>query len=598
MSFIMSEHPVPGALATWVSDQNVVFHQALGLADLESLRTIQSDKTLFRVGSISKVFTAIGALRLVEQGLLDLDTDIHHYLQERLIDDLFDSPVTLRHLLTHTAGFDDRHIGKSVRNREEVPPFSEVMSSMLPARFIDSGEIASYSNFGVALAGYLIEVASGRPFADYMYEEVFAPLGMVRTTFDPDESLAGEMMTGYFHRFGMAQPLTLDYLLDAPAGQMVSTGADMIMFMKAVLSGHGLEEAGVLSREMTDVMMSLQFRHHPRHDNGYGFLWNISEYGGHRFVGHDGGYIGVAARLMFFPEHDAGLFVVANSMDFGFIARVTDLLIDSYLESPDFEEKRARDMPLSRYEDDRSLSDFTGTWRDTRYSRASMTKMAVLAGLMGNEMTTAVEEDTLLTMPMLHGGTRRLVQTEPLLFESLDDDYFLAFREESGCITHVFTSGNTALERIGPLESRMLHVVLLFTAFLLFGVITFFYPVAFFLRWLQGLKPVVTTISSGEWVISGLYTLGLLGSVLAVYHSGVHQVITGFGYGVPRVFYITFLLPWIALIYTLLHLIQLINGYRSGSLSRFRTTGSALIVLFSMVTFLSLFYWNLVGWRF
>jgi CubicO group peptidase (beta-lactamase class C family) len=389
--------PAPGAVVIWIQNDSTHVFETLGFADVSENRVIDPDNTIFRIGSISKAVNAIGVLNRVEASLLQLDEDINSYFVHPIISGRFEKPVTLRHLLTHTAGFDDKFIGKSSRTREEARPLKEVMQGELPVRVIEPGEISSYSNFGAALSGYLAEHVSGVIYSELMDSILFRPLGMYQSSFDPNKEALRHFMTGYFPLQDGMTPLEYDYLHDAPAGTMVSTARDMERLMKVLLDPDGLENAGVLSREMTEEMMQIQFTHHPELSGGVGYLWNIFDYNGHRVIGHDGGYIGSSARLFLLPDHHAAMFIAVNMMDFSFISRVTDLLTTTLL--PDAGKGEQVFSVPERYISDRPLRDYAGTWRNTRYSKHSFTKFGVMVGIMGQEINTGIENDTLLTLP-------------------------------------------------------------------------------------------------------------------------------------------------------------------------------------------------------
>jgi CubicO group peptidase (beta-lactamase class C family) len=585
-------HNTPGALVVWVKDGQVVTNSGFGYANLDEKRPVEPARTLVRVGSISKPFTGIGILNSIEAGELELRTDVNTWFDRPVVDDRYAIPVTLEHLLTHTAGFDDRYIGKSARTVEGAVPLRETVRKLLPDRVIEPGVIASYSNFGVALAGYVLEHVSGKPFARVMNDRVFSPLGMVNTSFDPDNDALAELMTGYFENGGQLNPLGYDYILDAPAGQMVTTGDDMARFMLQMLDPEGLQAAGVLSAGMTAEMMQTRFTHHPELNGAYGYLWSISDYGGHPVIGHSGGYIGVAARLLFFPQHNAALFVAVNTMDFGFIGEVIDFFTQNYLPEP---EKAAGPPKRAAFDDGHGWHAFTGTWRETRYSRKSFTKFGVLIGMMGNEMKTGSIGDSLLTMPTHTGEMRRLRRVGPVLFQSLDDDYMLAFREHQGKITHVFTSGTTALERLHPMEVRMFHMILIPVMLTIFAIITLFYPGIWLYRRIRGVRTSVRQKNLYEWGIAAFYTFGILLYVPVMAQVPAHEFAIGFGYGVPAGVYVLTLFPLAALLLTLFYPVHLFRRRLPFDREMVR---AGLIIMASVVLFLALNYWNLAGWRF
>lgn len=589
---VFEQHNSPGAVLIWVEGDSTLIFETYGLANIDEDRRIDPENTIFRVGSISKPFTSIGVLNGVERGLLGLDKDINTYFDEPLIRDSYQSPLTLRHLLTHTGGLDDHFIGKSSRTKEQALTLEESVQKLLPPRIIESGEIATYSNFGAALAGYLLQHTDGREFSEIIYDEVFRKIGMKNSSFDPGEEALSNFMTGYFAEEDGLIPLKYDYIHDSPAGMMVTTARDMERFMHLILTPGGLEDSGILSREMTSEMQSIQFTHHPKAEGGFGFLWNIFEYKGHRVIGHDGGYIGMSARLFFFPEHDAALFAATNTMDFGFISDVTDSLTANLLPRLDSKEDNA--IPDQRFTGDPPLSEYAGTWRHTRYTKGSFTKFAVLAGIMGQEMITKTAGDSLLVMPKPGGESRRLVRVEPNLFQSVDDNYYLAFRESEGQVTHVFTNGTSALEKLHPLETRTIQLSLVAGSYLFFVLIAIGYPILFLYRKFRKQNKATTLLSRNELYIALAYCSSLV--IFAMIGSAVpsHEMAIGFGYGVPVHVYITTLMPYLALFLTLLLGIHIVRTKES----LLRKTGSLFIVTVSVLLFCCLWYWNQVGWRF
>lgn len=592
---IFSEKNIPGAVVIWIQQDSILYLETFGYANIEQERPIHPEKTLFRVGSISKPFTAIGVLNRVESGLLNLDSDINSCFTEPIIRDKFGSAVTLRHLLTHTAGFDDKYIGKSARTREDALPLKEVAETMLPRRFIESGQIASYSNYGAALAGYLAEHTSGILFPELMDQIVFHPLGMPNSSFDPDDETLQEFMTGYLRDHNTLIPLAYDFVLDTPAGMMVSTAEDMAVFMKTILRENGLEEAGVLSQSMTREMLSVRFTHHPALTGGFGYLWNLTEYDGHMIINHDGGYPGSAARLFLFPEHQAAMFLATNIMEFSFLQQVTQLLVNTFLPAAESSGTSGAKRHYAEYRDNRPLSDFTGTWRNTRYTRYSFTKFAALLGILNPELTTHAIGDSLLTMPDHAGHPRRMIRVEPLLFQSLDDDYRIAFRENNGSITHLFTSGTTAFEKLHPLETARFQMPFLLFSSLFFQLLTLVYIIMYLVKSYRSgfYRPDPAYIR--EFSVAGLYSVYVLLLSIAFLQIPAHEMMIGFGYGLPALFYVATLIPYAGLAATFWLFWILVSSHEG---TRLRTGWSVLIILLSLSYFGSLTYWKQVGWHF
>jgi CubicO group peptidase (beta-lactamase class C family) len=595
----------PGAVVLWVKDGEVVFRHVAANPNLPGNRPIDPQNTLFRVASISKPFTGLAALSMIRDGLLDPDADINQYFPEPLLQYRFGTPITALHLLTHTAGFDDVYIGKSARTPEEIESLGQSVRLLMPAQVHRPGEVSTYSNFGVALLGYLLETIAQTGFNDVVTERVFALASMQSSTFAEVDFNDSRLMQGWIHAGDTLQPLPFDYIRDAPAGQMLTTVNDIITFLKLLTTPAKPQAPGQPNDEMHTLLqesMRMWFTHDARLQGGYGALWNLSEYSGQALVSHDGGYPGVAARLFYFPEHHQAMFIFSSVMDFGFIYSVTNSLVEAMLpdaSTPDAHTLR-RQYPspgaAPRIEDGLRLSDFAGHYRYTRYSRNSMLKIGALFGLGGIDGEMRLTHDsTHLIMPDHMGRPRRLVRADTLLFSSVDDDYQLAFRQQNGHITHAFTSGTTALEKIHFLETRLVQFILMGTLIVIM-LGTFFTGT---IRLASGiLKKSLAgwnTARTVMYVVALLYLSQIVLLGVGGGSVGLNELQTGFAYGVPVHFYWANALPVVAVLFTFWLVYTVLRGRTNGQTGRLSAMVFALIsLLYGML----LHYWNLIGWYF
>src|SRR5438132_3132782 len=191
---------IAGAVVSVVKDGNVLFQKGYGYADVEAKRPVLPDQTLFRPGSISKLFTATAVMQLVEQGKLDLDRDVNEYL-DFAIPKIYPEPITLRRLLTHTAGFEETLKDLFVAHESDLKPLRTYLVNQMPARIFQPGKIPSYSNYGFTLAGYIVERVSGEKFERYIENHILKPLPMTNSTFDQPlpPQLASQMSRGYMN---------------------------------------------------------------------------------------------------------------------------------------------------------------------------------------------------------------------------------------------------------------------------------------------------------------------------------------------------------------------------------------------------------------
>ncbi len=170
---------IPGATVSVVKDGQLFFAKGYGSADLQEGRPVNAQTTLFRIGSVSKPFTATAVLQLAEQGKLNLHADVNIYLKTFHLPATYPEPITLAHLLTHTAGFESRATGmEAARTTSDLEPLGQLLAEHIPARVRPPGELTAYSNYGYALAGYIVEQVSGMPYAQYVEQHIFQRLRM------------------------------------------------------------------------------------------------------------------------------------------------------------------------------------------------------------------------------------------------------------------------------------------------------------------------------------------------------------------------------------------------------------------------------------
>ncbi len=304
----MARRRIPGLVLSVVADGKLVAARGYGAAQLDPWRAVDPERTVFRVASVSKVVTATAVMQLVEQRRLDLNRDVNAYLTRFQLPARH-GPITLHHLLTHTAGFDERLTGMAARSPAEQDPLGFYLARAMPPTFIAPGRVLSYSNHGVALAGLLVEEVSGRPFADYVRENILEPLDMRSSGFTLSIDAQRERAVAYELAGEELRALPFDVLQIPPAGGFATTGTDMARFLIAHLQGGAFEGARILDAATVERMHAPQFRQHPDTSGwAYGF-WEDRTASGRALL-HNGGGAGYRAlalsasrvRLRVFPR--------------------------------------------------------------------------------------------------------------------------------------------------------------------------------------------------------------------------------------------------------------------------------------------------------
>ena len=469
----MEQFNIANATVSVVAGGEVLLVKGYGYGDLEQKTPVDGDKTLFRIGSTAKLFTWTAVMQLVEQGKLDLDTDINEYLDFEIPARLLHKrgqtdpgPITLRHLMTHTPGFEAYMSDIFFLAEEGLLPLEQHIRTNMPARVFPPGQVIAYSNYGVSLAGYIVERVSGIPFAQYVEENIYEPLGMSYSTFRQPlpGHLKDHLARAYRYVDGEFREGKFEYMSE-PAGSMSSTAGDMARFMLAHLQGGQLGGARILQEETVRLMQSRLFTHHHRLNGmAHGFIEGT--FNGRRTLFHPGGTMLFDTACYLLPQEEVGFFMSHSGGNYLVNIEVFQAFMDRYFPDHDVltvPEPAAGAADRSRV--------FAGEYQQNR--RSFTTSDKILGLITGVIRVDADEEGCLLVTHL--GETNRFVELEPGVYYSLREekmhDYGGDFR------TIVFGMGplgKTMLMADGPMsyskaawyEQSGLNVVVLVTAIL------------------------------------------------------------------------------------------------------------------------------------
>lgn len=315
----MDVEGIAGAIVAVVADGEVLLSKGYGTANVRDGIAVDPDRTLFRIGSLSKLFVWTAVMQLVENGQLDLDTDVNEYVDFEIPNRLYGrgrsaiaAPITLKHLMTDSAGLEDVPADLFHLRPEDTISLEEYIRTHVPARVFPPGEVSAYSNYGSALGGYIVQRVSGMPFAHYVEQNIFGPLHMERSTFrQPVEpALADDVARGY--RFADGQFIEGDFVYAlGPAGAMSTTAANMARFMLAHLHGGAVDGQRILSEDAVRHMHSPLFSQHAALDGmTHGFLQQTRN--GQPVLYRMGSVLIFNSGLYLLPEASVGLFVSFN----------------------------------------------------------------------------------------------------------------------------------------------------------------------------------------------------------------------------------------------------------------------------------------------
>lgn len=355
----MADRYIAGSAIAVVHRGRLIYAEGFGHARKYDQIPVRADHTIWRIGSITKVLTGVAIMQLVERGLIDLDVDVNDYLTRAEVPPTYAEPVTVRHLLTHTAGFDQIGLGRHAATPEDVEDLATFLDGNL-IRIRPPGQFATYDTYGITLAGLVIEEVSGSRYRDYLRDNIFEPLGMKRSGISVPTHLADDTAIG--HGFaGEWEEMPWEYMNTDPASTVNSTVTDMANFAVMLLNEGRFGDRRVLREESVDAMLRRQFTNHPDQP-GYGFtFWEDRNFGVNAFS-HAGSMSGFGAMLYLLPDHDLGIFMAFNQESGTLVDAALSTLIGTLF--PD----RPADLPQRpRFGGDLDLSRFTGTWANSMH---------------------------------------------------------------------------------------------------------------------------------------------------------------------------------------------------------------------------------------
>jgi CubicO group peptidase (beta-lactamase class C family)/D-alanyl-D-alanine dipeptidase len=325
----METKQLPALSIALVDDQEIVWAQGFGYADPDD--SVPADAgTVYRVGSVSKLFTDIAVMQLVERGELDLDAPVTEYLPDFTPGNRFGTPITLRQLMSHRAGLvREPPLGNYFDDIE--PSLAATVASLNSTQLVYEPQTrVKYSNAGIAVVGYVLERSQGVPFAEYVKRAVIAPLGMAHSAFEPEPQLIDRLATAYMWAYdGREYEAPTFQLGMSPAGSMYSTVVDLGRFLSALFAGGSRDGQRILAPTTLDSMWTPQFAG-PDATTGIGLGFSIGELSGHRRIRHGGAIYGFATELAALPDERLGVVVVTTR---DATNAVTNLIADLGLEA-------------------------------------------------------------------------------------------------------------------------------------------------------------------------------------------------------------------------------------------------------------------------
>ena len=428
MPYAIERGDVAGAVVAVVKNGEVIFAKGYGLADVEKHKPVDAERTMFRPGSVSKLFTWTAVMQLVEQGKVNLDHDVNEYLDFK-IPARSDGPITLRNIMTHTPGFEEQIKSLIVDDPKQLVSLKVYAERSTPVRIFKSGSTPAYSNYATALAGYIVERVSGQPFDDYIETHLFKPLEMSHATFRQPLPAAFEADMSKGYALGSQPPKPYEIVIAAPAGSLAASGVDMAHFMIAHLEGGEYHGARILGAETLKMMHETPTDMIPPLNRMMlGFY--EQNYNGHRIISHGGDTVYMHSYLHLLLDDHVGLFVSANSQGReGAAGAIRGALFDDFLARyfPGAPDVRSVDAKTAA----EHAKLIAGNYESSRRAETSFMSISGFA----SPFKVSVDKDGLLTTSAFKGrsgAARHYREVEPFVWRDVDSGWRLAAKVVDG----------------------------------------------------------------------------------------------------------------------------------------------------------------------
>lgn len=585
-SHLKTKHIAGGVVAV-VAEGRLIFSKGYGYADIAARKKIDPETTLFRIGSVSKLFTWTAVMQQVEAGKLDLDTDINQYLKNVNVPATYPDPITMRHLLTHTPGFEDYVIGLFAQSADKCGPLDELLRGQMPKRVFPPGTVPAYSNFGTALAGYAVACVSGLSWEDYVEQRILQPLGMNHTWVrqPATDQLPTDLSRGYKWSETDFEVKGFEYVPDAPAGSISMSAADAAKFMIAHLNDGQLGDSRILQPETARRMREPLQRPDPHTEAlGYGFI--LSTVNHQQVVGHNGATLWFHTEMDLLPEHGVGLFTSFNTNTASVMG---DAIQAAFLDRYYPETQGPRPKSIAGFSERAKL--VTGEYIMTRHSWTSVAKLEALLGAIS--ITVNPDE----TLQIAFGGKgRRFAEVEPFVYQELDGPLKFVFKQGPNQQVREMYLGNApvvAALRAEWYEQSSLHWGILIACSLLFASAVLFWPViAYSVGGCRTFSPWHARAADYWSLIAWLQSVAGIAFIigLLVLLGDPNEIVFGFS----RNLKLLFLVPQIQLVLAIATTFGCLAVWRQGNWKPLARLHYTLVALAGIVFLGFLYYWNLL----
>ncbi len=582
----MKSHHVKGLTISVVKDSSVLWSKGYGYADYELDRKVDKEKTLFQIGSISKLFVWTAVMQLVEEGKIDLKEDIRSYIKGFTIPDNYEEVITMEHLMSHTPGFEDYYF--ELFSYDSIPPESVAaeLAIHMPERVRPPGMHPSYSNHGTAIASSIVESVSGMSWDEYVEQHIIDKLGMVNFSFryQVPENMEDDFSNGYLFSGGEYYQKPVVNIPFSAVGGAYSSAEGITPFMLAFLNHGSYQENRILDSTSVDKMFTTLYQGGKELRGMKHGFFDLSR-NGYEIVGHGGATEFFFSSMKLVKDEKVGIFISANtSTGREIISDITDGFIDRYFPGDDVE-------PASIQLADSILQRYDGRYIANRRPFNRFTKSVVL---LDSRLDVSVDNGRLKTSGIESEFWYPINRNTFKNSENGDLMRLDSIRNNKAMYLHRDRSPHVVYERQKWYESTFLNAVF-FISFLLLGIFSFCYWLAAFYarrkyksRTLDKLPRISKIVAITAWVcvfLFALFALTLMSSNEFVFRERIPTD------------YVIFTIPIIGAICILIQMIMAL--WHLGKKIKLRAKVFYLIYsLIALIVGIQLYFWGFLGYQF
>jgi CubicO group peptidase (beta-lactamase class C family) len=476
---------IAGAVIVVVKDGKVLFQEGYGYSDVEKRTPMDAEKTMIRPGSTSKLFTWTAVMQLVEQGKIDLDRNVDDYLDFK-VSPRSGRPITVRDLMNHKAGFEEGLKDILAIDPRGLPSTEKYLKEHPRPLLFSPGEVPAYSNYGCALAGYIVQRVSGEPFEHYIEQHILLPLGMQHSTFEQPlpQRFRDAVSKGY--QTASSAPQAYELIITRPAGSLTATASDMAAFMLAHLQQGRFNDYQMLRSETAQLMHEPSEGALPGFSTmAHGFFRETKN--GHTVIGHGGDSVVFHTELDLLPEEGVGIFYSFNSRGRdNAVYALRKALFDQFMDRY-FPPAAAASDPPALASAAADAQRIAGRYQESR--RVEHGFLSVLY-LLQQTVIGAKPDGTITAPKALEPGEATFAEISPDLWREVGGTRELALRPVAGIKTVIDSEDPiSVLQPVPLLRSAPLNLSLLLGSLSILALTVVLWPVSALLRRRYGAAP-------------------------------------------------------------------------------------------------------------